>query len=207
MTTKKSIPCLFSLLCVALSMLCGCYRNDKASIMPETVHLQEGDVVFRLGTTMQSRAVVLADPMGNYSHCGIVVDSAGATRIVHAVPGEPDFECDVGRVKMDTPERFFSGENAVAGEVCRPLDSLVAHVAAAEAKADFFRHVLFDHDYESADTTKFYCSEFLVHVFRKAGVELTGPPTHSYDVPGLHSIIWMPIDIYQSKYLKSVVRF
>lgn len=207
MVTKKRFHRPLIALCALVSMMMGCQRDEVFCIMPSTVELQTGDVVFRLGTTMQSRAVVLADPMGNYSHCGIVVDSSGVKRIVHAVPGELDFEGDVGRVKMDTPERFFSSENAVAGEVSRPLDTLAAKMAATEALADFYRHTLFDHDYLSDDTTKFYCSEFLVHVFRKGGIELTGPPTHAYDVPGLHSVIWMPIDIYQSKHLKPVVRF
>ena len=44
-----------------------------------------------------SQAVLLAEKDGAYSHTGIVVDSAGVLMIVHAVPGEPDFEGDEDR--------------------------------------------------------------------------------------------------------------
>ena len=90
--------------------LVGCSQSAPAerSILPPDVVLQTGDVVFRLGGGAMSHAVAYIDRDGAYSHVGIVVDSAGKKMIVHAVPGEPDFDGDPDRVKMDTPERFFS---------------------------------------------------------------------------------------------------
>ena len=77
------------LVCILLT---GCITDGPfRSILPETVELRAGDVVFRRGGGLTSRAVLMADAQGQYSHIGIVVDSAGQKMIVHAVPGEPDF--------------------------------------------------------------------------------------------------------------------
>ena len=83
-------------------------RVGERSILPDDFTLRAGDVVFRRGEGITSRVVLATDANGNYSHVGIVVDSAGSKMIVHAVPGEPDFDGDADRVKMDTPGRFFS---------------------------------------------------------------------------------------------------
>ena len=88
---------VLGLLCIAALSSCE-KREIFHSIMPATVKLHSGDVVFRRGMSLTSHAVLAADAQGNYSHVGIVVDSAGKKMIVHAVPGEPDFDGDVDRV-------------------------------------------------------------------------------------------------------------
>lgn len=55
--------------------------------MPDDCQLKTGDVVFRRGSGLTSHVVLAADVNGNYSHLGIVVDSAGIKMVVHAVPG------------------------------------------------------------------------------------------------------------------------
>ena len=122
-------------LCIAVLSSCE-KREIFHSIMPASVKLHSSDVVFRRGMSLTSHAVIAADAQGNYSHVGIVVDSAGKKMIVHAVPGEPDFDGDVDRVKMDVPEKFFSSEYASKGEVCRPTDETMA-AKAAQTACDF----------------------------------------------------------------------
>ena len=155
------------------------------SILPAECELREGDVVFRRGGGLTSHIVLMADVNGNYSHIGIVVDSAGQKMIVHAVPGEPDFEGDVDRVKMDAPERFFSTEFTLIGEVCRPKDSLIAARAAEVAMRQYRKHVLFDHDYNDRDSTKMYCTELIAYAFRQVGREVVGSERHHVDLPVL----------------------
>ncbi len=99
--------------------MCGCHENIRTDIFPGNCRLLPGDVVFRKGEGAASRIVMFADNGGIYSHVGIAVDSAGTMMIVHAVPGEPDFKGDPDRVKMDTPQKFFSTANAACGEVRR----------------------------------------------------------------------------------------
>ena len=99
----------------------ACQQTPTAqSILPEHTLLKAGDVVFRQGNGLTSRAVRAADSDGRFSHIGIVADSAGALRIIHAVPDEPDFPGDPDRVKMETPERFFNAIHASCGKVMRP---------------------------------------------------------------------------------------
>ncbi len=189
--------------------LVGCSQSAPAerSILPPDVVLQTGDVVFRLGGGAMSHAVAYIDRDGAYSHVGIVVDSAGKKMIVHAVPGEPDFDGDPDRVKMDTPERFFSSINANTGEVCRPLDREVAARAAAAAMKFYERRALFDHHYDANDSTEVYCTELIVRAFEGAGQPLVGPPTHEFDLPGVHTVCWLPSDIHHSPYLKTISIF
>mgnify|MGYP002853134610 CR=1 FL=1 len=172
--------------------------------MPEDIELKPGDVVFRLGNSMESAAVIIADRDGQYSHCGIVVDSAGHTRIVHSVPDEPDFDGDVDRVKMDRPEMFWRIDRASAGGYCRMLNDTVAPRKAAEiAKSAFFRNTLFDDDYDDKDTTRLYCSELLYYSYLRAGYDIAGPERHTYNVlvTSFDNVI-MPSQIYRSKYFK-----
>ena len=207
MTTKKSINILLFLLAL-LPIVIGCGGIDgERCIMPAGSSLQTGDVVFRRGGGFTSHAVLLADRNGHYSHCGIVVDSAGVKMIVHSVPGEPDFEGDEDRVKMDRPEWFFSNQFANAGEICRPKDSLVAKQAAEYALRAYHRHTLFDHDYDSADTTKLYCTELVVRAYEAAGIRLTGAPTHEFHLPAVNTVCWLPSDLRNSSYLETTIFF
>ena len=106
-------------LLLACLLLAGCTSGEPfRNILPEDFELRTGDVVFRRGGGFTSKVVLAADVNGEYSHIGIVVDSAGTKMIVHAVPDEPDYEGDEDRVKMEAPERFFSTQYTLIGEVC-----------------------------------------------------------------------------------------
>lgn len=205
-----------SLIVVSLFVLSACGDKTKKpssnplhlkTIMPKGLHLRQGDVVFRLGGGIMSSAVLEADPKGGYSHCGIVVDSAGTLMIVHAVPGEPDYEGDPDRVKMETPEKFFSTENAFKGEVRRPKDPEMADRAAQIALQTYKRHTLFDNDFNNEDTTEMYCTELVVHAFKQAGRPIVGKPEHFLNIPAMPITCWMPSDIYDSDFFKPVSRF
>lgn len=196
------------LLPVACLLLVGCTKGkDYRSILPADAKLRAGDVVFRRGGGLTSQAVLAADVDGNYSHVGIVVDSAGTMMIVHAVPGEPDFEGDVDRVKMDRPEHFFSTEFTVVGEVCRPRDSLIARRASEVAMAQYRRGTLFDHDYDDLDTTRMYCTELIAYAFRQAGHEVVGDERHKVGFPIMQASVIFPSDIHSSPFLETKYTF
>ncbi len=192
-----------------LAGICGCRNNTKTTIFPDSCRLSAGDVVFRKGEGMTSRVVILADKEGTYSHVGIVVDSAGMPMIVHAVPGEPDFEGDPDRVKMDTPQKFYSSVSASAGEVCRFRGSpVVARRAAAYAMQVYRRGTLFDHGYDDSDTTKMYCCELVEAAYTYAGTPLTDGNRHSLSFPGMGTYRCMlPSDILQSPRLSRYMAF
>ena len=188
------------------------YIDDNPTyhcIMPIDVELREGDIVFRRGGGMTSHIVLAADRDGNYSHVGIVaMDSTCRAMVVHAVPGEPDFEGDPDRVKMDAPERFFSSEFTSIGEVCRVADAAVARRAAQVALAVFKRRTLFDHEYDDRDTTRMYCTELIVYAYLRAGLALVGNERHEvYLPPMVTADCIFPSDIRNSKHLERVVIF
>lgn len=199
---------LFTIM-IAVAMLASCAETEQRSILPEGCELRAGDVVFRRGSGLTSRAVLAADRNGAYSHIGIVVDSCGVMMVVHAVPGEPDYEGDPDRVKMDTPQRFFSSMNARIGEVKRLRGDSATALRAARFAVDVYkRGTLFDHDYDDTDTTKMYCCELIDFVYRKAGRPLAGQKRHYFHLPGLNPIrCILPSDICNSGELDTVMSF
>lgn len=190
-------------------LMTGCNVNDKPfrSILPEDADLRTGDVVFRRGGGFASQVVLAADAQGEYSHVGIVVDSAGQKMIVHAVPGEPDFKGDEDRVKMDTPDHFFSTEFTIIGEVCRPKNPTIARKASEVAMRLYKKRVLFDHAYDDRDSLKMYCTELIVYAFRQAGCEIVTNKRHTVNLPIIKAECIFPSDIYSSEYLESIVMF
>ena len=207
MQQPKNWSCLvFVCVCFVAAVLTGCEKNETC-IMPANVSLEEGDIVFRRGGGFTSHAVLVGDHGGQYSHVGIVAEEGGRKMIVHAVPGEPDFDGDPDRVKMDTPEVFFSSLKTNIGEVCRVADKATARRAACKALEVYRRNTLFDHDYDDRDTTRMYCTELISYVYRCAGMPLVGKERHRVDLPMLHADVLYPSDIYHSKKLKTVFNF
>lgn len=193
---------------LVLVTLVSCSETGFVSILPEGCSLRAGDLVFRRGNGITSRAVLLADKRGGYSHVGIVVDSCGTMMVVHAVPGEPDFEGDSDRVKMETPEKFFLSVNAKIGEVKRfKGDTATAARAARHAMEIYRRGVLFDHDYDDADTTRMYCCELIEHVYKTAGVSLVGDTRHDILLPGMRLHCILPSDLCDNDKFESIILF
>ena len=177
------------------------------TIFPSDIQLKTGDVVFRRGSGFTSQAVIIAEHGGAYSHVGIVVDSAGVPMIVHAVPGEPDYDGDEDRVKMDSPEAFFSKVRAQRGAVYRHADSIVAQRAAQEAFKVYRRGVLFDHDYDSSDTTKMYCTELVVYAYGKTSYPLTDVENEHLKLVGFETDCILPSALLKCKDLRKMKAF
>ena len=191
-----------------LLLLCVLACSDGAdiqssSILPAETQLLPGDVVFRRGSGFTSQAVLLAEKGGAYSHVGIVVDSAGVPMIVHAVPDEDDEE----RVKMEHPCDFFASTRAQKGAVFRHHNQTIARQAAAEAVKVYRRGVFFDHDYDTGDTTKMYCTELVVFAYGKTARPLPDINTHHLHLVGFESDCILPSDLLECKDLQQVTTF
>lgn len=188
-------------------LLAGC-RKPARVILPPDVELRSGDLVFRLGGGLTSRAVTTYDRAGRYSHVGLVVDSAGHPMIVHAVPDEHDSPTDSDRVRLDPPEVFFDSFHALSGAVCRHADSVAARRATAYAWRAYRRHAAFDHAYDMADSTRLYCCELVINAFREAGAPLTLPAQHCVSAPwfGIDSC-YFPSDLYAAPEVQPISAF
>ena len=182
-------------------------RMQSGSILPDDVELKAGDVVFRRGSGFTSQAVLIAEKGGSYSHTGIVVDSAGVLMIVHAVPGEPEYEDDEDRVKMEHPHSFFHPMRAQQGAVYRHVDSIAAQQAAMRAFQIYQRHPLFDHDYDDTDTTKLYCTELVVHAYSQTTSPLKDVHHQHLHLVGFEADCILPSDVLGCKDLKQVATF
>lgn len=191
-----------------LALLAACKQQAPHSILPEGCVLEEGDLVFRRGNGMTSRAVLAVDRHGSYSHIGIAVDSCGTMMIVHAVPGEPDYEGDPDRVKLEPPERYYDAGRADRGCVMRCADSLTARRAAAKALGAYRRGALFDHDYDCSDTVRLYCCELVEQAYAGAGMPIATLPRHNLSLPGLRlEGVILPSDFRSSPVLRVIAEF
>ena len=188
---KTHVSLLKTILFLTL-VLVGCQGSSDKETPPVELPqelFRDGDIAFRRGTGITSRVVLAADREGAYSHTGILKKKAGQWYVIHAVPGEPDFKGDPDRVKMETVEVFFEKRKAVNGE----------HL--------YESHVLFDHDYDLADTTKMYCTELIDFVYRKEGIDLPEGRVSHVNIPGFRGDYLLPNDIAQSKRLCLIYYF
>ncbi len=208
-------PAMYVLRCVTcvliIGLLLACNREDKRNtILPPDIVLQAGDVVFRQGIGATSRVVRMADDNGVYSHVGLVVDMGDSLMIIHAVPGEPDYEGDYDRVKINTPEQFYSLQYAASGEVRRlhNADAAIIECATYYAKQAYKHGVAFDHNYDDEDTTKLYCCELIERAFLLSGFSISDNKRHDLFCPGIGYISCiLPSDILRSSYLESYSKF
>lgn len=195
------------LLC--LIILNGCMEGEnRGEIHLPTDTFHDGDLAFRRGTGLTSRIVLAADKSGDFSHVGILKQIDGKWHVIHAVPGEPDYEDDVDRVKLETVEHFFAAKRAAKGAVLRVKGQAeAAERAAAHAFRLFQARILFDHDYDLADTTRMYCTELIDHVYKKEGIDLSEGRLSHIRIPGLGGDYLLPSDIAQSDKLRLIYSF
>ena len=207
---KTHVSLLKTILFLTL-VLVGCQGSSDKETPPVELPqelFRDGDIAFRRGTGITSRVVLAADREGAYSHTGILKKKAGQWYVIHAVPGEPDFKDDPDRVKMETVEVFFEKRKAVNGAIMRVSgDSVARYRAATHAEHLYESHVLFDHDYDLADTTKMYCTELIDFVYRKEGIDLPEGRVSYVNIPGFRGDYLLPNDIAQSKRLCLIYYF
>ena len=203
---------MIALVALISSGICGlffscCDSNTQYSPVFSEDTLHEGDVVFRRGRSMVSRFILVADNDGNYSHIGIIVYHDNKWKVIHAVPGEPDYEGDKDRVKMDDVTVFFKDEYAKSGAIMRFNNDSIAQNAATRALAIYERVTLFDHQYNLEDSTQMYCTEMIHFVFDKSGIDLTEGRRSRINAPALSGTYIFPSDIERNPRLKLIDSF
>lgn len=153
-----------------LLLACACSQK-KAPELP-LGEMAEGDLAFRCGRGLFSRVVTTAEDKGVYSHIGIVVRDEGKWKVAHSVPGESEFKGDFDRVKLEDIETFFAPDRAYRGCLVRTGIKDAGRICerAIQAARD---SVAFDGDYDLADSSKLYCTEFVWRLFLGEGLDLT----------------------------------
>ena len=196
---------LFFVLCLLFT---GCHRSDRVVefVLPDTVHLQTGDLVFRRGESRESRAVTTFDRRGDYTHVGVVMNMDGRWMILHAVPNEHATKQEKDSVKLEPIGTFFRSDRAVMGGVYRypvtPEDTL----RLLQKGLDIYgRHPLFDSQFDLEDTASFYCTELVWFLYQQAlHIDLSEDRRHH--LPLFPELIFCS-DIFQNEKLEEVFRF
>ena len=176
--------------------------------MPEL--LSEGDLAFRRGSSVKSYAVLNIDKNGQYSHVGVIVKKGPDFMVVHITPGERALGETVDKIKMERLEEFFACDKAKKGAILRFVDSLECSQQAAQyAKRFFEKEILFDHDYNLADSTKMYCSEMVWRAYMKAGRDVSERRRSEIPagLPFFAGTYVFPSDIYQNERLTIIYEF
>ncbi len=162
--------------------------GDYKAILTE---LNNGDLIFRKGRSLESFAVCLADKEKEFSHVGLVVLRNGEPFVIHAVPYESDGVEEF--IKQERVEAFLSTEKASAFAVYRP--GFVAEIRnrASEIALQFYQSkCTFDYAYDMKTESKLYCTELIFKAFREAGVELSGIHPSTVDFGFVQKQIILP---------------
>ena len=189
---------LFLLLC----FLPACGRAGEVRSCPQEA-MRQGDLVFRCGRGMLSHAVLAVEQKGVYSHVGVLVQEPdGSWKVAHCVPAEREFDGDFDRVKLEPLERFCAPGRAATGcfvHVDGALDPQRVAAICDEARRAFRDSVRFDHDYDLADSSALYCTEFVWRLYKHGGVDLSEGRRRSVNLPGIHGDVLLPEHLLQYK--------
>lgn len=198
------LPLFFVLILLSTS----CHRGGLAEefVLPDTVQLQTGDLVFRQGESRESRAVNTFDRNSDYTHIGVVMNVDGQWMVLHAVPNERSTKQEKDSVKLEPVGTFFRSDRAVKGGVYRyPVkteDTLRLHDYGQNL---YGRHPLFDDQFDLEDTAAFYCTELVWFIYQQAlHIDLSEGRRHH--LPLFPELIFCS-DISQNKKLEEIIRF
>lgn len=144
-------------------------RPSRGLSFDETV-LAPGDLLFRRGRSLVSRAVLTAEDGGEYSHVGLVTVIAGRAWVIHSTP--PDEPESRGGVVVEPIAMFLAPERASAAALYRPLYPKAAVVAERVARGFVQARLPFDAAFDLHTARKLYCTELVWRAYREAGVDL-----------------------------------
>ena len=166
--------------------------------------LRDGDLIFRRGHSMESRAVLAADRSSEYSHVGILHLGPEGPLVIHAVPasgsGTPE------PIRVEPLNEFLRPEFATAAAVWR-LDSERLAARAAAAALQYARdRVLFDAFFDLSNSERMYCTEMVWRAYLDAGIDLVEGRFTTVSMPLVRGAVLLPSTLLGSLYLTEVQR-
>ena len=196
---------LFFVICLTTT---GCHRNNLAVeyVVPDTVYLQTGDLVFRRGESRESRAVTTFDRKSDYTHVGMVMNVGGRWLVLHAVPNERATKQEKDSVKLEPIGVFFRSDRALKGGIYRypltPADTLRLLHKGLQL---YGRHPLFDGQFDLEDTVSLYCTELVWLLYQHTlHVDLSEGRRHH--LPLFPELVFCS-DILENKQLTEIFAF
>lgn len=196
---------LFFVICLTTT---GCHRNNLAVeyVVPDTVHLQTGDLVFRRGESRESRAVTTFDRKSDYTHVGMVMNVGGRWMVLHAVPNERATKQEKDSVKLEPIGVFFRSDRALMGGIYRyPLTPDDTMRLLHDGLQLYGRHPLFDGQFDLEDTVSLYCTE-LVWLLYQHTLHIDLSEGRRHHLPLFPELVFCS-DILENKLLTEIFAF
>lgn len=178
------------------------HEKDRKIILPDDLQLQNGDLIFRRGRSIESQIVLLSDGNSEYSHVGIIYIKNKKPFVIHSVPRENSEEYEL--IKMESVEVFLSKDKATRFAVFRLEDTLMSISAMASdfAYNCYLRKYCFDNQYDLLTDKKLYCTELIWKAYKNAGLDIVQNRLRDINVIIINKKIIMPSSIIENKYLK-----
>lgn len=189
---------------LALVLFSGCREAEAPRVFPEG-EMQEGDLAFRCGMGVFSRAVTTVEDEGVYSHVGILLKDGEDWFVVHAVPGETEFRGDFDRVKKEPLAVFYGPRRAKRGCLVHTGldDSLKVENLRRTALQMARDSVAFDGDYDLTDSARVYCTELVWRLYRREGIDLSEGRRQRVNALQIHGDCLLPEHLL--KYRNNVI--
>ncbi len=171
------------------------------------VAFASGDVIFRRGTSLLSRAVLWGDGRSQFSHTGIVRLVAGAPLVIHAAPGASLAE--ETKITIEPIASFLDRSRATAAALYRPRERHLAlgEEAAAIAHGYAVEERIFDAGFRLETEAALYCTELVWRAYLEAGLDLVDGELDQFSFPLHQGPGLLPSRLQMSPYLHLVHDF
>ncbi|MEM7574299.1 MAG: YiiX/YebB-like N1pC/P60 family cysteine hydrolase [Bacteroidota bacterium] len=177
---------IFSLLIALQLWTCGSDQKRKtiSQDIPAAVYpcLQSGDLILRAGQGLLSSTLMMGlDEPRAFSHVGILYQNGEDWEVWHSVSSDYGDKDGLQTARLldwlaEARENAYLISRHVSGE------NLV-FLQAAKALLD--AEIAFDDRFDFADSTRMYCTEFVYHALRDAGLEAPTPELLNSGVVGV----------------------
>jgi hypothetical protein len=177
---------------------------QKSVLVLSKINLQNGDLIFRRGTSIESQIVLLTDQDSEYSHVGLIYKINGKLFVIHTVPKEND--ADSGYIKLESIDEFLSDGKATRVAIYRLTQnsSEKVNIASSYAYNCYFKKFRFDNNYDLVTDIQLYCTELIWKAYMKAGIDLVCSRLRNISFIITNKIMIMPSSILESKLLEKV---
>lgn len=148
--------------------------NDPEPLPPDRSFIesiiQEGDIILKCGHGQISRLIIKTlDEKIDISHSAIILKESNDFVLLHSVSGSLAENDGVQKVPF---KKFLTDIKKETFFILRPeIDSTTKQRVVNRALLKLEKDIPFDHEFNNADSTEFYCSEFIQFIFEEgAGI-------------------------------------